>query len=95
MKRIGIAVLIAMLSGLPALAACPSIVPGTEAEAIAANNARLVCLQQEIAAEARMRNMELEIQQLQMRQQHLELQRRLDAIPKPPQVVIPEIKVPH
>jgi len=95
MKQIMCAVVIAMLAGAPAMAACPPAATGSDAEAVAANQRRLVCLQQEISTDARMRSLEMDIQMLEMKQDQMQLQRRLDAIPKPPPPpVIPKIVVP-
>jgi hypothetical protein len=70
-----------VLNGV-AFAACPSYVPGNTVEAIAANQARLSCLQAEINAEADRRRLELQLNMQRNAIQALQLQRRFDQLPK-------------
>jgi hypothetical protein len=83
MQKISILVLgfITVLNGA-AFAACPTYVPGDATEAIAANQARLLCLQGEINAEANRRRFELELTMQRNAIQTLQLQRRFDQLPK-------------
>ena len=67
-----------------AQAACPPAAPGDTAAEIQANSQRLVCLQNELAAETRQRNLQFQLDALQKSQQDLRLQRRLDALPPIP-----------
>jgi hypothetical protein len=77
-----IGVVLATLCCIPAQAACPPAAFGNTAEAIQANSQRLICLQNEVAAATRQREYELRLQQLARSVQNLEIQRRLDALPK-------------
>lgn len=83
MRKIAILVLgfLTVLNGV-AFAACPSYVPGDTAEAVAANQARLLCLQSEINAETDRRRFELELNMQRNAIQTLQLQRRFDQLPK-------------
>lgn len=89
MRRLAIAAMAAILAATPALAACPAVVPDDSAEAIQANRERLICLQRELAAETDQRSRDLDFRMLQMRQQQLEMQRRLETISRPPPVFVP------
>ncbi len=77
------------LCSAAALAACPPAVSGNTPEEIHANGQRLICLQNETAAAARQRQYELQLKQLTQSVQNLELQRRLDALPRVPVYVPP------
>ena len=85
------------LSAGSAQAACPEPVPGNTAGEIQANGERIVCLQNELAAETRQRNLQFQLDALQKSQQELLLQRRIDALPAipvyvpPAPVVVPNI----
>ena len=83
MRKISIFTLgfLALLNGV-AVAACPTYLPGDAAEAIAANQARIVCLQAEITAEANRRRLELELNMQRNAIMTLQLQRRFDMLPK-------------
>ena len=83
MRKTSILVLgfLALSSGV-AVAACPTYVPGDAAEAIAANEARILCLQAEVNAEADRRRFELELNMQRNAIQTLQLQRRFDQLPK-------------
>lgn len=83
MQKISVLILgfLTALNGV-ALAACPSYVPGDTAEAIAANQARLLCLQSDINAEADRRRLELQLNMQRNAIQALQLQRRFDQLPK-------------
>lgn len=66
-----------------AAAACPPPTPGETAAEIKANERRILCLQQELADEARFKRQDFEINRLNQTLRNLELQRRFDALPKP------------
>lgn len=77
------------------LAACPPPAPGNTPAEIQANGQRIVCLQNELAAESRQRSLQFQIDALEKSQQDLLLQRRIDSLPPvpvyvpPPPVVLP------
>lgn len=78
-----------LLLGTPGvMAACPPETGGTTAEEIRANQARIVCLQNELAVETRLRKLEFDIRATERRLQDMQLQQRVDALPKyvPPPV---------
>ena len=88
-----------ILSTSGAMAACPPQTGGSTAQEIAANQARIVCLQNELASETRLRKLEFDVQAAERRSQDLQLQQRIDALPKyvPPPVVVyvpPPVVVP-
>lgn len=83
MRTLLLATLLMMTSAPAALAACPPLAVGSAAEAVAANSARLLCLQAELAQATRERQFEVELQALQRATQSLTLQRRFDALPRP------------
>ena len=70
-------------------AACPPIVPGDTPEAIRANGQRIVCLQNEVAAESRQRQFEMQLDALERSHQDMLIQRRMDALPKVPVYIPP------
>lgn len=80
-KAIVVALALLACSAGTALAACPTAVPGNTAEAIRANEQRLICLQREVAEAARQRDLEMKIQSLQNAIQKLQLDRRFDQLP--------------
>ena len=81
---------IALLVGAgPALAACPSAVPGNTAAEIQANGQRIVCLQNEVDAASRQKLLQQQITALERAQQDLQLEQRLDALPDLPAPVRP------
>jgi hypothetical protein len=90
MKPMILTVVAAMLFATPALAACPTTVPGDSIEAVQANQQRIICLQRELAEDADRQRIELDIQMLEMRQQSLELKQRFDALPAPAPPLFPE-----
>tara|TARA_R110002020_G_scaffold2136_20_gene9834 strand:- start:1902 stop:2207 length:306 start_codon:yes stop_codon:yes gene_type:complete len=75
-----------------AQAACPPPAPGNTAREIQENGERLVCLQNELAAETQRRNLQLQLDALEKSQQDLKVQRRLDALPPVP-VYTPPVPV--
>lgn len=83
MKQFAIGLLIVMISAVPALSACPSSVPNSTPEAIAENGQRLVCLQNELAAETARRTYQFELQALENKIQDIQLQQRLNDLPHP------------
>jgi len=91
MKRILWSIIaVAVLGSSGAMAACPPQTGGTTAQEIAASQARILCLQNELADETRLRQMELDIKASERRLQELQLQQRMDSLPKytPPPVVV-------
>lgn len=85
-----------LLGTSAAMAACPPEMGGTTAEEIRDNQARIVCLQNEVAAEARMRKLEFDIDAVERRLQDMQLQQRIDSLPKyvPPPVYVPPVMPP-
>lgn len=85
MRRLPLALLIAVGAAMPANAACPAPVAGDTAAAIEANQQRLVCLQRELSQNSEQYQFKVEINALDQRVQQLEMQRRFDALnlPKP------------
>lgn len=88
----GLLVALLMLGSSSAMAACPPQTGGTTAQEIEANQARIVCLQNELASETRLRKLEFDLKAAERRSQGLQLQQRIDALPKyiPPPVVVYE-----
>lgn len=86
MRRLVVVGFVSLLAVSGATAACPSQVPGTTGEAIAANQQRLVCLQQQALEASERRQRDLELRMLDNRLNQLEIQRRFDALPvyRPP-----------
>ena len=66
-----------------ALAACPPAAVGTTAEAIRANEQRVICLQQDVQADSRIRQLELDNRTNSNAINRLQLERRFDALPRP------------
>lgn len=62
-------------------AACPAPVPGSTAEAIRANEQRILCLQREVAEAAEQRQFEMKLLTIENSIQKLELDRRFDQLP--------------
>ncbi|MBN9334906.1 hypothetical protein [Devosia sp.] len=85
-KRVTIAILLGACAIVPALAACPPPAAGETAAAIAANQQRLVCLQQEISRKSEQYQFNVQINSLDQTIQQMQIQRRFDALdfPKPP-----------
>lgn len=65
-------------------AACPAEVPGNTPEAIRANGARIVCLQNELAAVTQQRHFEMQFDALTRAQQADQIQRRINSLPEVP-----------
>lgn len=78
------------------MAACPPEMGGTTAEEIRGNQQRIVCLQDEVAAETRLRKLEFDIDATERRFQDKQLQQRMDALPRyvPPPVYVPPVVQP-
>ena len=89
LKKTTLAMLLVVSTTATAFADCPSAVPGSTAEAIRANEQRVICLQREIANNSRVQKYELEINRLDTSIQRLELQRRFDNLPMPVPVPMP------
>ena len=85
------AVALLLLGTSGVMAACPPEMGGTTAEEIRANQARIVCLQNELSAETRLRKLEFDIKATERRLQDMQLQQRIDALPQyvPPPVYVP------
>ena len=83
-KAIALAGVLTMLLGSAAMAACPTSVPGDTREAIRANERRVLCLQQEIQQDTRMRKLESDIRANERAIQSLQMQRRFDNLPRVP-----------
>jgi TolA-binding protein len=64
-----------------AQAACPPAAGGNTAEAIAANQQRLVCLNQEVAGSAVDRQRDMQIRDMQKSIDTLSIERRFDKLP--------------
>lgn len=79
--RVSLIAIALAIGSTAAQAACPPPPVGTTAETLAANQQRLLCLQNEIQERSAQRNWEFQIQSNQNAINDLELQRRLDAIP--------------
>lgn len=77
----------------PAFAACPSLPAGSTAEEIKAHGQRLLCFQQQLAADAERQKLQTDIDVLSSTLQDLQLQNKFNALPRPetmfPPVVLP------
>ena len=71
-----------------AFAACAPVNPSSYPDQVQENGQRIVCLQAELAATTRLRDYEFELKALERSILDLEMQRRFDALPKPP-VMLP------
>ena len=91
LSRFHTAAIILLASASSAVAACPTIATGTSAEIIAANSARVLCLQQELSAETDRRKFEFDLNTMQRSIDNIQLQQRLNSIPVyvPPPVMVP------
>ncbi|WP_240229357.1 hypothetical protein [Devosia lacusdianchii] len=76
------AIALGIIVGSTSLAhgACPAAVPGSTAEAIRANEQRILCLQREIAEAAEQRQFEMKLLTIENSIQKLELDRRFDQL---------------
>jgi hypothetical protein len=75
-----------LLATAPTMAACPAPQAGDTPEAVRANQQRLICLQQELAAKADERQYEVEIDTINQSLDRLQLQRKMDSLDfTPPQ----------
>lgn len=91
MKRFSASLLAVLILGTSgAMAACPPQTGGTNAQEIAANQARIICLQEELADETRQRQVQFDLKAAERRLQDMQIQQRLDALPTytPPPVVV-------
>lgn len=93
-KSIALATGIIIVATGLAQAACPSTVPGSTPEAIAANQQRIICLQEETRQGSQQRIYDMQLQTMQNNMRDLQLQRRLDSLPKftPPPINPPVFK---
>ena len=97
MKREFHAIVALLLLGTSgAMAACPPETGGTAAEEIRANQARIVCLQTELAAETRLQKLGFDIKESKRRIQDIQLRQRIDALPTyvPPPIYVPRVFQP-
>ncbi|KKC39585.1 hypothetical protein WH87_05300 [Devosia epidermidihirudinis] len=81
MRRTIATALILALGTISASAACPSYAPSSSADAIKANELRVICLQQEAAAATTQRKFEMDLSTLERSIQSLQLQQRLNSVP--------------
>lgn len=82
LKSLAIAAAVGLLTVTQAQAVCPSIVPGSSAEAIRANGERLLCLQRESAELFDDQKTQFDVMMLERSVQNLQLQRRFDQLPR-------------
>jgi hypothetical protein len=75
------AAMMLIATGGSALAACPGIVPGTNAEAIQSHDARLACLQRGITSGLDTKRQQMQIDALNSQVDAIQLQRRFDTLP--------------
>lgn len=68
---------------------CPAPTQTSGAAAIAANQQRVICLQQEVDAAANQRRVESQINSLETRMDQMSVQRRFDNLPKIGQQLLP------
>jgi hypothetical protein len=83
LKFLTLAVVICLASAGSALAACPPAIPGSTAEAIRANEQRVICLQQEVQDNSRYRQLESDVRRNENAINRIQLERRFDALPRP------------
>lgn len=88
-KMLALATVLVLLITPAAMAACPSEVPGSTPEAIAANGQRLLCLQRELATATTQRRYDFELKTLENSIQAQQLQRRFDSLPAPTPPLFP------
>lgn len=80
-KPFVVSVVLSVSAASAAMAACPSVVTGTTAEALRANEQRLLCLQRELAEQTLRRNNQLDLDLMTRALQDMQLQRRFDLLP--------------
>lgn len=83
MKQLNVGLIVALTLVSPAAAACPPRATGSTPETIADNGLRLLCLQDELAEEIARRTLEFELQTLENKIYDIQLQQRLNALPRP------------
>jgi protein-disulfide isomerase len=81
-KSIGLTIVITLAATGLAQAACPSRVPGSTPEAIAINQQRILCLQEEVRQAGQQQNYNIQLQGMQNTIRDIQLQQRLDSLPK-------------
>lgn len=79
-SALAISLLIAATSA--SYAACPSPTENSGAAAIAANQQRVICLQQQVDASAQQRRVDSQLNTLENRLDQMTVQRRFDNLPK-------------
>jgi hypothetical protein len=65
-------------------ASCPPGPAGSPAQELHAHGERLVCIQNEVAAEARRRDYQFQLDQIDRTLRDLQVQRQLDVLSNPP-----------
>ena len=83
LKSAFLSVVLALVGVGGAAAACPSSVPGNTAEAIKANEQRVLCLQQEIESDAQVRQFDMDIRSNENAINRIQMERRFEALPRP------------
>lgn len=81
-KSIALVTGIIIISTGLAQAACPSRVPGSTPDAIAANQQRIACLQDEARQTGQQQNYDIQLKSMQNTLRDMQLQQRLDSLPK-------------
>ena len=83
LRTLTLAGIICFGSAASAMAACPPAATGSTAEAIRANEQRVICLQEEVQDDSRYRQLETDIRRNENAINRIQLQRRFDALPRP------------
>ena len=83
LKSLNLAGIICLASAASAMAACPPATTGSTAEAIRANEQRVICLQQELQDSSRYRQLESDLRRNENAINRIQLERRFDALPRP------------
>jgi len=83
LKSLPLAAVLCLASIGSAFAACPPAATGSTAEAIRANEQRVICLQQEVQDNSRYRQLETDVRRNENAINRIQLERRFDALPRP------------
>lgn len=83
LKALTLAGALCFASAASALAACPPAATGSTAEAIRANEQRVICLQQEVQESSRYRQLESDVRRNTNAINRIQLERRFEALPRP------------